>query len=171
MVKKPPNGFPTVLIQCCLAVSVSARVEKLGIGSHEARAPFGGGVLGPHEQAQMAVRLRRDHPPAECLREFAVNIDPGDTVIQGVTVSKPKLAVQVDFDELSTLRPFRIVKLVPPIAPSSLAVVKLVEGVSQHLRYTGTLRIKLSYRSIDGVQFGVNGGLRSHLESRSLARF
>src|SRR5437773_2036957 len=92
----------------------------------------------------MAMRLGADYPTTEFLREFAVHLRPGDTIIKRLAVLKLELAVKVDFKERSALCSFCTVKLIPPVATSSPSVVELVESVTKNLRRSKPLRIKLA---------------------------
>ena len=54
------------------------------------------------------------------MRVFTVYFDSPDAVIKRVAVLKLELAVEVDLDEVSALRPLYLVKLVPSVPAGAL---------------------------------------------------
>lgn len=119
--------------------------------ANDTHAPLGSFVSGPEHKAELLTGLFRDHPPAKSLREFAIDFDSADPVVERVAVVEFELALHIDLDEGPAVGLLRFVELVPVVAPGSLAVVELVERVPEDGRGAATIRIKAAQFSYDGV--------------------
>ena len=70
-------------------------------------------------------------------------------VIQIVAILKLKFAMKVDFDKRSAVCFFCLVKLIPTITTSPLAVIQLIKSIAKNLRCTQAMRVEL-------LNFGAN---------------
>jgi hypothetical protein len=159
VVEKPGDGGPAFVVKGCFAVSVAAGVKPVNGDANCPHAPLRAWVVGPQKEAQVAVRFGGNHPPPKCLRILAIHIDSGDVVIELGAVLKLELPLEIDLDQGSAVGFLGLEKLVPAVPAGALAIVKLIEGVSQNLGSAHTLRIERLDRGGYGYEFGVLGGM------------
>src|SRR2546429_9779061 len=90
----------------------------------------------------MSPSFGRKHPIVYTFRVLTINTNAANRVIQGATILNLKLRLKIDFHHRPAMRFFRFVKLIPTITPSSLTVVKLIEGLAKYARYARAVWIK-----------------------------
>src|SRR5438874_5597459 len=96
MVKEPVDGGAAYLVEGCFPISVATCVQAVRCDPNYSRAPLRCQIVGPHKQAEVALRFRWDHPAAQCLRIFAVHFSSSDFEGKLGTILELKFSLDVD---------------------------------------------------------------------------